>query len=71
MKRPTFHKLIPLFEANEDFSITENQYFKSTGVTLPKNYYYLKNKSALSKIAKEKGYIIDVAEKTVCFKKIF
>lgn len=59
-------KLLPLFEAKEDFSLTEKQYEKSTGKPLPKGYYYLKNKSALANLAKKYGYIIEIKEKTLC-----
>ena len=41
-KRPRFKDLIPLFETNSDFSITEDQYEKMTGAPLPKGTYYQK-----------------------------
>ena len=66
--RPNFEKLIPLFQSNENFSLTETQYKKSTGVSLPKDYRYLKNRSALAKIAKKHGYVIEIQEKTICLK---
>ena len=69
MGKVNLQNLFPLFEANESFSLTESQYEKSTGRPLPKGYYYLKNKSALAKIAKEHGFVIEIQEKTVCFKK--
>ena len=64
-----FSKITPLFAANQDFSITENQYLKSTGHTMPKNTNYLKNKSALAKEARKHGYLIEVKERTICLKK--
>lgn len=69
MAKRNFEKLIPLFEANEEFSLTESQYEKSVGKPLPKDFYYLKNKSALSKKAKEYGYCIEIKEKTICLRK--
>lgn len=69
MRKPNFDKLLSLFEAKEDFSLTETQYEKSTGASLPKNFYYLKQNSALAKIAKKHGYEIDIKEKTICLKK--
>ena len=69
MKKPNFEKLVPLFESNEEFSITEKQYKQSTGTDLPKEIYYLKNKSAISKEAKKYGYEISVKEKTICFQR--
>ena len=70
MAKLDFQNLILLFEANQEFSLTESQYKKSVGKPLPKDIYYLKNKSALSKKAKEYGYCIAVKEKTICLKKI-
>ncbi len=69
MKKPTFERILPLLESGEDFSLTETQYLRHTGATLPKDIYYLKNKSSLSKIAKKHGYLIVVKEKTICLKK--
>ncbi|MBQ8388666.1 MAG: hypothetical protein IJX46_07055 [Clostridia bacterium] len=68
MKHPNFEKLLPLFQAQEDFSLTETQYQKSTGEPLPKDVYYLKRKSALSRVAQDYGYVIDVKEKTICLR---
>ena len=70
MKQPNFDKLIPLFLANEDFSLTESQYEKSTGGTLPKEIYYLKNRSALSRVAKQYGFFVEIREKIVSLRKI-
>lgn len=69
MSKPNFRGLLPLLESNQEFSLTESQYLKSTGATLPKQTYYLKNNSALSKIAKEYGFIIEVKERTICLKR--
>ena len=69
MAKLNFEKIIPLFEANQEFSINENQYQKNVGNSLPKDFYYLKNKSALANVAKKYGYCIEIKEKTVCFKK--
>lgn len=69
MAKLNLDRLVSLFEANEEFSLTESQYQKSVGKSLPKDYYYLKNKSALAKEAKKYGYYIEIKEKTVCFKK--
>lgn len=70
MAKLNFERLIPLFEANEEFSLTESQYQKSVGKSLPKDYYYLKNKSALANKARKYGYRIEIKEKIVCFKKV-
>lgn len=68
-RRIDFSKFIPLFSANEEFSITESQYKKNTGRDLPKNPYYLAHSSALSEIAKMHGFSIEVNERTINFKK--
>ena len=70
MAKLDFRDLVPLFEADKEFSLTESQYKKSTGKTMPKDYYYLKNKSAIANEARKYGYCIEIKEKTVCFKKV-
>lgn len=70
MAKLNLEKLIKLFEANQEFSLTESQYEKSVGKTLPKNQYYLKNNSALAREAKKYGYHIEIKERTVCLKKV-
>ena len=70
MPKLNFEKLIPLFEANQEFSLTESQYEKSVGRTLPKDVRYLKKDSALAKEAQKHGYYIEIQEKTICLKKV-
>lgn len=70
MAKPSFEKIIPLLEAKKNFSLTEKQYEESTGVTLPKGNYYLQNKSALSRIAKEYGFVVEIQERIVSLKKV-
>ena len=65
-----FSKIMPLFKANEDFSITESQYLKKIGKEMPKETWYLKNRSALSKVAKNFGFTIEVKERTIILKKV-
>lgn len=69
MSRPDLTKITALMEANEDFSITETQYQKSTGTNMPKSTYYLKKNSALSRLAKKYGFSIEVQERTISLKK--
>lgn len=69
MSRPDLTKITALMEANEDFSITETQYQKSTGTSMPKSTYYLKKNSALSRLAKKYGFSIEVQERTISLKK--
>ena len=74
-KRPKLDELDYLFEQGADFRLSGKLYEEKTGATLPKGKNYLKNQSALSAKAKEKGYVIvdveeqAVIEKTVVFKK--
>lgn len=63
-------KIIPLFETNQNFSITEKQYFKDIGRTMPKDNSYLKNRSALAKAAERYGYILEIQERTINIKKL-
>lgn len=65
-KHPKLEELDYLFDEGSDFQITSEEYENKAGVPLPKNKGYLKNKSALAQLAKERGYIItDIVEETV------
>lgn len=64
-----FSKIIPLLQADEEFSLTESQYLKSTGRKMPKGMYYLKNSSALAKLIRKYGFRIEVQERTILLKK--
>lgn len=68
-KKPDLAELKNLFRLNKDFELTDAQYERKTGAPLPKDKYYIKNKSVLSKIAKEYNYNIEVVEKRVIFRK--
>ncbi len=69
-KRPNLSELLPLFEAQEDFALTETQYAEKTGAALPKDDYYLLKKSAVAKAAMKSGYQMLLSERTILFKKI-
>jgi len=69
-KHPNLAPLKPLFDQGTEFQLTDAQYEKKTGVMLPKEKSYLKNKSALAKMCKENGYELFVQEKTVYFRKV-
>lgn len=58
-KRPKLEALDYLFDMGTDFRLTDSEYEKETGVSLPKENSYLMKKSALSKFAEERGYIIE------------
>lgn len=68
-KHPDFFELEKLFGEGNDFELTESRYEKLTGAALPKNKYYLSNKSAIAKLARRNGYDVDVIEKTILLKK--
>ena len=68
-KHPKLENLNDVFEKGKDFSLTDAQYEKKVGISLPKGSDYLLNRSALARKCKEKGYTISVQEKTVYFRK--
>lgn len=68
-KHPKLENLDSLFNSGESFRLTDAQYEKKTGIQLPKHKTYLLNQSALARKAEEKGYMIELIEKTVIFTK--
>ena len=67
MKKPKLDNIDKLFLTGKEFSLTESQYFKETEASLPKDFNYLRNKSALAKLAKKRGFKIFINEKTILF----
>ena len=67
--KPDLKEINKLLLSEKNFSLTESQYFKITGLNIPKSKYYLKNKSAVYKDAEKYGYVIELQEKTLIFKK--
>ena len=68
-RQPNLTELLPLFEAQGDFSLTEAQYAEKTGASLPKDASYLLKRSAVAKFAAGRGYTLFLNERTVSFKK--
>ena len=66
---PKLGKIEKLLESGEPFSLTNTQYKQKTGLDIPKNRSYLVNSSAVSKLAKEKGFKIVVQELKITFEK--
>lgn len=64
-----FSKIAEMLESSNDFSLSESQYKKLTGRTMPKDISYLIHKSAVAKFAESKGLKIHVQEKTITFEK--
>ncbi|MBQ7485499.1 MAG: hypothetical protein IJT78_02610 [Oscillospiraceae bacterium] len=54
-----------LFCQRKTFKLTDEQYKKKTGKSLPTNMQYLKFSSPLARKAKENGYRIEVEENAV------
>ena len=48
-KHPKLENLNSLFASNKDFSLTDEQYQKKTGIPLPKKIDYILKRSALAK----------------------
>lgn len=69
-KKPKLSELEFLFKNKDSFSLTEAQYEAKTGARLPKETAYLLNRSALSKLCKEKGFKLKLQEKVVYFERI-
>ena len=69
-KRPKLENLEGLFEKGVRFELTDAQYEKKTGIPLPKGKSYIKNRSALSRFAADRGFGIEVIEKRVIFSKV-
>ena len=70
VKRPKLDNLNYLFDANDEFSLTEAQYESKTEARLPKNSKYLLQKSALANKCRELGFDLKLQEKVVFFRKI-
>ena len=68
-KHPKLENLNSLFASNKDFSLTDEQYEKKTGIPLPKKIDYILKRSALAKKCKQFGYSMTVQEKIVFFRK--
>ena len=69
LSKPKLDEIEKLLQQGKDFFLTDAQYEKLTGIPLPKDSYYLKNRSALAKIAKNADYVIEVIEKRVILTK--
>lgn len=69
MANPNLSAIDALLSAGKNFALTEKQYQKETLATMPKDFYYLKNRSAVAKLAKRHGFKIVIQEKTILFEK--
>lgn len=69
MARPKLDNIIKQLETGEDFSLTDSQYKRKTGLNIPKNPYYLLNSSAVAGVAEKYGYKLVIQERTLIFEK--
>lgn len=69
MAKPNLADVETLLAKGEEFSLTDSQYRKKSGLSLPKDRNYLIKKSALSKLCAKYGFRIAVQEKQVEFVK--
>lgn len=69
MPSPKLDKIIKMLESGEEFSLTDSQYKRKTGLKIPKNNTYVVKNSAIAKKAKEYGYKLVLQERTLTFEK--
>lgn len=68
-KRPNLKEIEQMLFSGNEFTLSESLYKEITGIELPKNMSYLKNSSALARLARDNGYLIELAERTVILKR--
>ena len=69
MGNPVLCEIDKIFAKGQDFELTDAQYEKLTGTRLPKDKYYLSNRSAIEKKKKKNGYSMKVIEKKIILTK--
>lgn len=62
-------KIAALLGQGNCITLTDAQYEAKTGIPLPKDKHYLKEKSALARLCRKHGYSIEVQEKRVFLRK--
>lgn len=67
--KPDLKEINKLLLSGKNFSLTEKEYIKKTKTTMPKDLSYLKNRSAISRLAQENGYSLIVKERIIYFEK--
>ena len=68
-RRPNLSRIEKMLQAGENFSLTDAQYTKSSGIPLPKEMKYLIGSSALARMCQKYGFHIRLQEKTVFIEK--
>ena len=69
MSKPDLSKIEKLLNSGEDFTLNDAQYKSKTGLSIPKNPYYLIKNSAIAKLAKRYGFRISHQERKISFEK--
>ena len=69
MSKPDLTKIEKLLKSGEDFSLNDAQYKSKTGLSIPKNPYYLIKNSAIAKLARRYGFRISHQERKISFEK--
>lgn len=64
-KHPNLSQIEDIMKKGNNFSMTEEEYERSTGAPLPKGDSYLQKKSAVAKRAKDVGFQIGVSYEAV------
>lgn len=69
MGKPNLKEIERRLSYGENFSLTDAQYKKRTGLSLPKRKSYAEKESAVAKKAREKGFSVKIQEKRIFFVK--
>lgn len=68
-RHPKLGGLIKRMLKGNDFQLTRTQYIQSTGVDIPQDKSYTEKRSAVAKAADENGYVVEVIEEVIRFRK--
>lgn len=69
MPTPKLDEIIKMLKSGKEFSLTDNQYKRKTGLNIPQNNTYVVKNSAVAKKAREYGYRLVLQERTILFEK--
>ena len=70
MQSPNLKEIERLLNTKTELTLTDAQYKKKTGRSIPKDKSYVVNKSALARLCKKLGFTITVQERAVIMKKV-
>lgn len=69
MSKPNLQKIEEMLKRKNYIRLTDKEYQKLTGLPLPKEKWYIINRSALAKLATDNAYEIQVIEKQMILRK--